>query len=335
VTDKEGVYRALVVREHDGVFTRAVETRRIADLPAADLIVRVSHSSLNYKDALSASGNRGVTRNYPHQPGIDAVGVVEESAVEEFQRGDTVIVGGGDLGMNTPGGFGRYIRVPASWAVPLPDGLSPREAMALGTAGFTAALSVEEIVAGTSPDDGEILVTGSTGGVGSYAVSILASAGYRVCAVTGKTDAHDYLKSLGADRIISRTEASDKWDKPLLSVEWAGVVDTVGGTILSRAVKACRPGGTVTACGNAQSPELPLTVFPFILRGVRLIGIDSPTTPPERRRKIWNRLAGEWRPPRLEEVARDVTLDQLDGEIQRMLDGGLTGRVVAVHSGPE
>ncbi len=324
-------YRALIVREESsGVFTRRVEDRRVEDLPAGELTVRVSHSSLNYKDALSASGNKGVTRNYPHQPGIDAAGRVVESSVSGFSPGDRVIVDGGDLGMNTPGGFGEYIRVPAAWAVLLPEGLSPAVAMAIGTAGFTAALSVEEITRTTSPDQGEILVTGATGGVGTFAVKLLAAAGYSVCAVTGKEEAKEYLRRLGAKRIISREEAQAGGERPLLSAVWAGVVDAVGGPILAAAIKACKPGATVTACGNASSPDLPLTVYPFILRGVRLIGIDSTTCPQKRRQEVWNRLAGELggADEFFHLVARTVPLDELNDEIDTMLKGGVRGRVV-------
>ncbi len=327
----ETKFTAFVVHEEkDGTFSGRTESRRIDDLPEGELTVRVSHSSLNYKDALSASGNRGVTKTYPHQPGIDAAGVVEESGTSRFKRGDAVIVDGGDLGMNTPGGFGEYIRVPASWAVPLPQSLSPRDAMALGTAGFTAALAVNEIAPLVKTGAGEILVTGATGGVGSYAVSILSALGYSVCAVTGKADAANYLKSLGATRVISREEATERWEKPLLSAEWAGVIDTTGGPILSRAIKACRHGAVVAACGNAASAELSLTVFPFILRGVRLIGIDSTTCPEERRRDVWSRLAADWRPAAIDEIARDITLDALNDEIERMLRSNMRGRVV-VH----
>jgi acrylyl-CoA reductase (NADPH) len=331
IMNGEREFPAFVVhQESDGTFLGRTETRRIDDLPDGEITVRVSHSSLNYKDALSATGNRGVTRDYPHQPGIDAVGVVEESSHSRFRRGDAVIVDGGDLGMNTPGGFGGYIRVPAAWAVSLPPSLSPRNAMALGTAGFTAALAAGEVTSIVGPEDGEILVTGATGGVGSYAVSILSHLGYSVCAVTGKADAVDYLKGLGAGRTISRTEAADRWEKPLLSAEWAGVIDTVGGPILSRAIKACHHGGAVAACGNAASPELSLTVFPFILRGVRLIGIDSTTCPVEQREQIWNRLATDWWPRGVDEIVRDITLEELNDEIQRMLHGDMRGRVV-VH----
>ena len=336
-------YRALIVREaDDGTFHRQIQQCDVADLPAGELTVRVSHSSLNYKDALSATGNRGVTRKFPHQPGIDAVGTVVDSDTADFSSGDEVIVGGRDLGMNTPGGFGEYIRVPADWAIPLPAGLSHRDAMAFGTAGFTAAMAVEEVLQmaapaaspaspAVSPADGEILVTGASGGVGSIAVAILAKLGFSVCAVTGKPEAHEQLYRLGASRIIDRETATKNVHKPMLSATWAGAVDSVGGTILAAAVKAARPGAVVAACGNAASIELPLTVFPFILRGVRLIGIDSPTCPNTRRTALWEALAGPWRPAQLSEIARDVALDDLDQEITRMLAGGSNGRVVVTH----
>lgn len=325
-------YRALIVRESEaGEFSRSIETRTIAELPEGDVTVRVSYSSLNYKDALSATGNRGVTRAFPHQPGIDAVGTVVASESDSFARGETVIVGGRDMGMNTAGGFGEYVRVPTDWVTPLPDQLSPRDAMAYGTAGFTAAMAVEEITSRIDPKDGEVLVTGATGGVGSFAVAILSKLGYSVCAVTGKEEAHPYLERLGAQRIIDRAAATDRVEKPILSAEWSAVVDNVGGPILARAIKACKPGAVVASCGNAASADLPLTVFPFILRGVRLIGIDSPTCPALRRAQLWDNLAGRWRPDAIETIAREVPLEELEGEIGAILQGGMRGRVVVRH----
>jgi len=325
-------FRALIARRHDdGKTTRRIEERRIGDLPEGEVTIRVRYSSLNYKDALSAAGRPGVTRRYPHQPGIDAAGEVVASGVEQFQPGDPVIAGGRDLGMNTAGGFGEYIRVPAEWVTRCPDQLSLRDAMALGTAGFTAAMSVDEISRAVPPDAGEILVTGATGGVGSVAVSILASSGYRVCAVTGKGDAASYLTDLGASRIIDRESAVDESGRPLSSATWAGVIDSVGGPILASAIRATQPDGVVAACGNAASPDLPLTVYPFILRGVRLLGINSPACPRERRDALWNDLATRLRPPRLDRIARTISLEELDEAIDAILAGGVRGRFVVAH----
>lgn len=325
-------FHALWVKEQpDGSFQRSIVRRNIDDLPPDDLLIKVHYSSLNYKDALSASGNRGVTRRYPHTPGIDAAGVVLESAVEAFQPGDEVIVIGYDLGMNTPGGFGGCIRVPAAWAVKRPTGLTLHESMALGTAGFTAAQCVDALLS-HGVDRGEVLVTGATGGVGSIAVALLSHVGLTVVAATGKREEAEYLRSLGAAAVIDRTEMDDQSGKALLRERWAGVVDTVGGSILATTIKATRIGGVVAACGNVASPTLEITVYPFILRGVKLLGIDSVNVHIEERRQLWERLAGEWKLAGLDRIARDVALADLDREIDAILHGQQRGRVVVVHT---
>ncbi len=323
-------YRALVVREtEDHEFVRLVEEVPIADLPEGDLLVQVHYSSLNYKDALSATGHRGVTKRYPHTPGIDAAGYVEQSASADFVVGDEVLVSGYDLGMDTPGGFGEYIRVPADWVVRVPETLSIRECMMYGTAGFTAGLSIFQLQQHeVNPEDGEILVTGATGGVGSLAVALLAASGYAVTAATGKLQQHEYLTSLGAANVIPRSELIDTAGKPLLSGRWAGVVDTVGGNILATAIKSTLPYGYVATCGNAASGDLPTTVYPFILRGVSLLGIASANCPLPLRKQIWHLLGGEWTLENLEEIAREVSLENLDPEIDRILQGQQVGRVV-------
>ncbi len=274
-------FRAMVVSESpDKTFSRNIAERSIDDLPPGDVLIRVHYSSLNYKDALSAHGNRGVTKNYPHTPGVDAAGVIEESSKSDFSPGDEVIVTGYDLGMNTSGGYGEYIRVPADWVVKRPDNLSLREAMIYGTAGFTASLSVYKLIGnGVTADQGDVLVTGAPGGVGSVALSILVKSGYQVVAVNGVVDAKDYLLELGAKEVISPEESVDTSGRPLLKGRWAGAIDTVGGEILATAIKSVQYGGTVTSCGNAASPDLPLSVYPFILRGVSLLGIDSVNCP--------------------------------------------------------
>jgi acrylyl-CoA reductase (NADPH) len=326
-------FQAFWVEEQpDQSFQRTIATRNIADLPPGDVLIRVQYSSLNYKDALSASGNKGVTRNYPHTPGIDAAGIVEESSVPAFGPGDAVVVTGFDLGMNTPGGWGQYIRVPASWVVKLPDGMAMYESMMLGTAGFTAALCIDALQQhGVGPGAGELLVTGATGGVGSIAVALLGTLGYNVAAVTGKPHEADFLRALGATTVLAREEFSDAGNRVLLKERWAGVVDAVGGPLLVAAIKATRYGGSVAACGNAASPKLELTVFPFILRGVNLLGIDSVNVPLPTRATIWQRLAGEWRVPLLENLAREVPLDNLEREIDLILQGRQVGRVVVAH----
>lgn len=325
------LFDALWVEEQpDGGFRRSIVRRAVDDLPPGDLLIRVHYSSLNYKDALSATGNRGVTRRYPHTPGIDAAGVVVESTVAEFRPGDEVIVIGYDLGMNTPGGFGGYIRVPASWAVARPAGLTLRASMALGTAGFTAAQCVDALLQ-HGVGGGEVLVTGATGGVGSIAVALLSKLGQTVVAATGKPEEAAYLRDLGAHAVLARSEVEDSSGKPLLRERWAGVVDTVGGVILATAIKSTRYGGAVAACGNVASPALELTVYPFILRGVKLLGIDSVNIPITQRRALWERLAGAWKLDVLERLAREVTLAALNAEIDAILLGQQRGRVVVAH----
>lgn len=326
-------FLAMVVEEQaDKSFSSSIRERSVDDLPEGEVLIRVLWSSLNYKDALSATGNRGVTRAYPHTPGIDAAGVVEESRNTAFKPGDEVVVTSYDLGMNTAGGFGQYIRVPAAWVVPLPPGLDLRESMVLGTAGFTAGMSVSALTHCLEPGRGEILVSGATGGVGCLAVAILARLGYAVTAVSGKEGAAGFLEGLGAKRTITRQGASDSSGRPLLKPLWAGAIDTVGGDILATAIKSTAPGGVVTCCGNVASPELNLTVFPFILRGVSLVGIDSQNCPMDRRLAIWRKLASDWKPAQLQGLCREVALADLGREIELILRGGQQGRVV-VHLG--
>jgi putative YhdH/YhfP family quinone oxidoreductase len=319
----------VVSKTDEKTYTREVTERSISDLPEGEVLVRVRYSSLNFKDGLSCIGNPGVTRNYPHTPGIDASGEVAESSDSRFKIGDSVIVTSYDLGMSTSGGFGQYIRVPAEWVVPLPEGLSLKDSMIFGTAGYTAALSVHALQKhGITPEQGEIVVTGSTGGVGSVAVALLSHLGYTVVASTGKKEETDFLKGLGAAEIVSREEVNDESKKPLLRERWAGAVDTVGGTTLAALLKATKRGGAVAATGLVASAELSTTVFPFILRGVSLLGIDSGFTPTKLRRKIWNKLAGIWKFPQLEQLKIDCTLEELDPEIDKILAGGQRGRVV-------
>ena len=326
----ENSFKALVVSESgDGTYTRKVTDRSLEDLPEGEVLLRVRYSSLNYKDGLSCIGNRGVTRNYPHTPGIDASGEVTESSDSRFKPGDPVVVTGYDLGMNTSGGFGQYIRVPADWVVPLPEGLSLKEAMIYGTAGYTAALSVHALQKhGITPEQGEIVVTGSTGGVGSISVVLLSNLGYDVVASTGKSSETDFLKGLGAKEIIDRDEVNDDSKKPLLKQRWAGGIDTVGDTTLATLLKTTKQRGAVAATGLVASANLPTTVYPFILRGVSLLGIDSGETPMNLRCQIWNKLASEWKFPQLKQLSVDCDLDDLGPEIDKILAGGQRGRVV-------
>jgi len=322
-------YKAFVVDELEAnQFSGSVKELNRDDLPSGEILVRVKYSSLNYKDALSASGNKGVTKNYPHTPGIDAAGTVEKSSHPAYKTGDEVIVTSYDLGMNTPGGFGQYIRVPAAWLVKLPEGLTLKESMAFGTAGFTAGMAVYEIMKEVLPETGEILVTGASGGVGSLAIAILSKSGYDVVAVSGKPQAYEFLKLLGASKIISRQQALENNERPLLKPVYAGVVDTVGGEILANAIKSAKPNSVVAACGNVASPNLPINVFPFILRGVKLIGIDSQNCLLAHRKIIWGKLADGWKPKNLTQMVKIIGLDKLDVEIKNMLNGKITGRIV-------
>jgi acrylyl-CoA reductase (NADPH) len=329
-------FRAMVVEEkQDGRYERRIAARTFADLPDGEVLIKVYYSSLNYKDALSATGNKGVTRHYPHTPGIDAAGVVVESTNPEFATGDQVFVTGYDLGMNTSGGFSEYIRVVADWVVPLPKGLSLKESMIYGTAGFTAALCVHKLEqTGITPQSGNILVTGASGGVGSMAVAILSRIGYDVLAASGKPEAVDYLKTLGARQILKRTDLKEVENKPLLAQRWAGVVDTVGGPILSAAIRSTQRHGVVTCCGNVATAELNLTIYPFILRGISLMGADSATSTMSTRRVIWQRLADDWKIPDMEHISSEIGLDDLDHHIEKILKGGQIGRRVVKITEP-
>ena len=321
----------MVRKDDEGRVSAGVESVAIEALPEGDVLIRVAFSSLNYKDALACQGHPGVVRSFPHIPGVDCAGTIVESAADAFRPGDEVIVTGYELGAGRWGGFAGYVRVPADWIVPLPAGLSLREAMIYGTAGFTAAQSVQAIVErGIAPDRGPVVVTGATGGVGSLAVAILAQLGYEVVAVTGKADRHDWLRKLGAVRICDRGDVTDSSDRPLLAARWAAAVDTVGGLPLVTILRSMQHRGCVAACGLVAGPELPMSVYPFILRGVTLAGIDSAKCPRPERLEIWRKLAGEWHIERLESVASEATLDELPERVEQILAGQITGRTLVV-----
>jgi len=320
-------FKALEVSEVNGEYIRKTVEKEIKDLPEGDLIINVKYSSLNYKDALSAAGNKGVTREYPHTPGIDAAGIVVEDQSGTYNEGDKVIVTGYDLGMNTAGGFEEYIRIPADWAVKLPENLSLKESMIYGTAGFTAAMSVYKLLEANIKGL-DILVTGASGGVGSFASAILAKLGYNVTAATGKTEAAAYFNKLGVKKIIDRKEVDDDSGKMLLREKWDGVIDTVGGNMLSTAIKSTSYDGAVTCCGNVASAKLDLNVYPFILRGVSLIGIDSVQCERNLREKIWQKIASDWKIEQLEDFSTEIILDNLNDQIEKMLAGNSKGRVV-------
>ncbi|HKJ42753.1 MAG TPA: YhdH/YhfP family quinone oxidoreductase [Sunxiuqinia sp.] len=328
MTQENTTFKACRVEEENSRYVSSVKEVEFVSLGTDEIRVKVHYSSLNYKDALSASGNKGVTKNYPHTPGIDAVGIVEKSNADTLKTGEQVIVTSYDLGMNTDGGFAEYIQVPAKWAIKLPKKLSMKEAMIYGTAGLTAGMSVLRLSELVKPEDGKIAVSGATGGVGALSVSILSKLGYQVVAITGKESEKDYLQHLGATEILLRSEIENFDQKPLLKPLFAGAIDTVGGPILENVIKATKPMGAVTCCGNVASPKLELTVFPFILRGVALIGIDSQNYPMNYRKKVWEMLADEWKPTQLAETCQEITMNEIQEKIDLMLRGQLKGRTI-------
>jgi len=322
------IYKAFVIEELAGEYISSVKNLDTENLPSGNVLVQVHYSSLNYKDALSATGNKGVTKKYPHTPGIDAAGIVKFSDSDHFNVGDEVIVTGYDLGMNTPGGFGEYIRVPENWVVKLPVGLTMKEAMIIGTAGFTAGISMLRLMERVKPGDGSIIVSGATGGVGSMALSMLSKAGYNTVAISAKTQEHDFLKSLGVFEIISRTNFLNMEDKPILSAQYAGAIDTVGGDILVRIIKSLKPLGVATTCGSVGGTKLDLNVFPFILRGVSLVGVSAQNYPDSSRKILWEKLANELKPVNIIDLYQEVTLNELSETINLILAGKLKGRTI-------
>lgn len=324
------MFRALRVRESaGGTFSRAVENLNFDDLPQGEVTIRVLYSSLNYKDALSASGNRGVTRLYPHTPGCDAAGIVAASEDPGWQEGQKVIVTGYDLGMNTHGGFSEFIRVPSKWVVKLPDGLSLKQSMIIGTAGFTAGLGIRVIQRFSAISPGaEVLVTGASGGVGSFACAILAHLGFRVTACSSKASSHEFLESLGVSRILSRSEFLGDHSRALEKGIYSAMIDTVGGDSLCRGAAQCLPYSVAACCGMITSPVLKTSLIPFLLRGIRLVGLSAAQTPMEIRQRIWEDLAGIWNFPALDPMGREIPLDSLEKEIQRTLTGKQVGRVL-------
>ncbi len=325
-------FPAFIVRKNAAGHAAARVERITSDaLPLGDVLIHVDYSSLNYKDALASQGHPGVVRSFPHVPGIDCAGTVVESTLADYRPNDQVIVTGYELGAGHWGGYAEFVRVPAEWVVPLPKGLTLRETMIYGTAGFTAAQCVEAIVArGIGPKHGPVVVTGSTGGVGSIAVAILAKLGYEVQAVTGKREHHDWLRKLGARTILDRDDVLDESDRPLLASRWASAVDTVGGRPLATILRSLEHRGCVAVCGLVAGTDLPLSIYPFILRGVTLAGIDSAKCPRPERLDMWQKLAGPWRIAQLNDIAGEVTLDELPDRVRKILAGQIVGRTIVV-----
>ena len=322
-------FKAFTIQEdNDGAFTSSIKRKDISSLPDGDLTIRVKYSSLNYKDALSSTGNKGITKSYPHTPGIDAVGVVESSKNNNYKIGDKVIVTGYDLGMNTSGGYGQYIRVPSEWAVALPKGLTSKESMALGTAGLTAGLCVRALDKKNGIHGKDAVVTGATGGVGYLAVQLLVKLGANVTAVSGKHDAKEMLESFGVDEILNREQFKANFRQPLSKGKWDIGVDVVSGEALSLLLTSLSPGGAVACSGLVGGPSFESSIFPFILRGNALIGIDSVEIPLKTKEHIWEHFAGDWALEGLEAITTEVSLDNLEKEITSILKGNQVGRIL-------
>jgi putative YhdH/YhfP family quinone oxidoreductase len=317
----------IVSKTEDGKFEGSIQETEVATLGENEVLIKSTYSSLNFKDALSSVGNPGVTRNFPHVTGIDVAGVIEQSNDDNFKIGEEVLVTGYDMGMNTDGGHQSYVKVPASWVVKKPSNITDKEIMTYGTAGLTAGLSVNELLNnGITKDSGEILVTGATGGVGSIAVAILSKLGFDVVAISGKEDKIPFLKELGAKEVILRKDFDVENKKPMLKERFAGVIDTVGGNILAEALKVVKYDGVATCCGLTSSFELNTNVFPFILRGVRLIGIDSVECKIEKKLAVWEKIADDFKIDTLEALTNEISLEELPTAYKALLDGKSVGR---------
>lgn len=317
----------VVNKTEEGKFVSGIEQIDVPKIGENEVLIKASYSSLNFKDALSSIGNPGVTRTFPHVTGIDVAGIVEESNSADFAKGDEVLVTGYDMGMNSDGGHQSFVKVPSTWVVKKPSNISDKEIMTYGTAGLTAGLSVNELLNnGVTPESGEILVTGATGGVGSIAVSILSKLGFDVVAISGKEEKIPFLKELGVKEVILRKDFDVENKKPMGRERFAGVVDTVGGNILAEALKTIKYDGVATCCGLNSSFELKTNVFPFILRGIRLIGIDSVECKIEKKLAVWNKLANEFKIDTLDDLTNEIKLKDLPEAYKALLDGKAVGR---------
>ena len=326
------IFNAITVEEKkNGEFFQSIKKRNIDHLPKQDLLIRVKYSSLNYKDSLSYSGNKGVTKKYPHTPGIDAMGVIEVSKTKKFNEGDKVIVTGYDLGMNSPGGFGEYIRVPKEWVTLLPHNLDGNESMILGTAGITVGLCINAILEKHKIKGKKAVVTGSTGGVGCIAVMLLAKLGAEVTAITGKINSKDFLFSIGAKEVLLRNDYLNSIKKPMSKGTWHMAVDVAGGEMLAGLIASMKYGGIITCCGLVDSPSFAATVFPFILRGISLVGIDSAEVSINEKAVIWDNFANHWKLDGIENISKNVDMRGMMNEINTILEGRKVGRIVLKH----
>ena len=321
-------FKALVTKENNKAFVNSIEKKDISSLPENDTLVKVKFSSLNYKDALSASGNKGVTRNYPHTPGIDAAGIVEETSGNKFNPGDEVIVTGFDMGMNTFGGFGEYIRVPQEWLVKKPENLTLSDSMAFGTAGLTAGLCMRKLLQhGLTPKDGNVFVSGVTGGVGIISLILFKKLGFNVTAITGKKDQEDFLKSLGASQVIDRNSLDLDLISPLQKPLYSGGIDAVGGKILANLICSTSQRAAIACCGMVGGLSLDTSIFPFILRGLTLFGVDSAESLIGVKEEIWSNYASVWKLENINDNIKDISLEELPEEIDKILKGNQIGRV--------
>jgi NADPH2:quinone reductase len=322
-------FRAYRVHEHKGVISARLEDLELDDLTPGDVTIRTHYSSVNYKDALAATGKGRIMRRFPLVVGIDVAGLVSASSDTRFKPGDEVLVTGCGLGEDHDGGFSEVVRVPADWVVPLPEGLSLFDVMAIGTAGFSAALALDRMEQnGQHPDQGPVIVSGASGGVGSFAIDLLSARGYEVAALTGKPDVADYLKELGAGTLLDRHTRSPG-ERPLEPAQWGVAIDTLGGEMLAWLTRTVRPWGTIASIGMAGGTELNTTVMPFILRGISVLGITSADCPMKRRRRVWQRLASDLRPQHLREIVTEiVSLEELSGVFERLLADRHRGRTV-------
>lgn len=328
-------FRAYRVFQEDGKVQGRIVSMDLDELCQGDVVAKVAYSGVNYKDALAATGAGKVMRRFPRVGGIDFAGTVVSSGDPRFDPGDEVLVTGCGLGESHDGGFSEFVRVPADWVVPVPEGLSVFETMVIGTAGFTAALSVIDMERnGLGPDGGPVVVTGATGGVGSLAVQCLAAAGYQVTALTRKDDAHDLLRSLGATEVLSAADV-EMGTRPLEKAIWAGAVDPVGGDTLAWLTRTMKRGGCIASSGLTGGTELHTTVIPFILRGVKLLGIDSSMCPGDERREAWRRLASDMKPGKLDAIAQVITLEELPAAFETLLRGAVRGRYVVKVAGAD
>ena len=321
-------YKALVTIEENKKFSSSIEKKNISDLPDNDTLINVKFSSLNYKDALSASGNKGVTRNFPHTPGIDAAGIIEETSSKKFKKGDEVIVTGYDMGMNTFGGFGEFIKVPEEWIIKKPNNLSLSESMAFGTAGLTAGLCLRKLLQhGLNPDDGKVFVSGVTGGVGIISLMLFSKLGFEVTAITGKMNEKHLLIDLGANEVIDRNDLDVDLASPLQKPIYSGGIDAVGGKILSNLICSTSQRAAIACCGMVGGLSLDTSIFPFILRGLSLFGIDSAESLLEVKEEVWKSFSSDWKLDNIDQNIKNISLDELPTEIEKILKGKQIGRV--------